>query len=181
MARWRTSGGGRIATSSARSLDILGVGSWALAVDSVIVLPVMTRRAFLLILLLLLGVGRVTSQAPAPPVGTVAYRISLPEPEHRWMQVDVTFPNLPAAPLQLRMSRSSPGRYALHEFAKNVFDVRVTDAAGAALAVTRPNPHQWDVPTHAGTVRVTYRIFGDRIDGTYLAVDSTHAHINMPA
>ena len=97
------------------------------------------------------------------------------------MQVEVTFPNLPAGTLQLRMSRSSPGRYALHEFAKNVFDVRVTDAAGAALAVTRPNPHQWDVPKHGDTVRVTYRIFGDRIDGTYLAVDSTHAHINMPA
>jgi predicted metalloprotease with PDZ domain len=30
-------------------------------------------------------------------------------------------------------------------------------------------------------VRVTYRVFGDRIDGTYLAIDSTHAHINMPA
>jgi predicted metalloprotease with PDZ domain len=28
---------------------------------------------------------------------------------------------------------------------------------------------------------VTYKVFGDRLDGTYLAVDSTHAHINMPA
>ena len=26
-----------------------------------------------------------------------------------------------------------------------------------------------------------YRVFGDRVDGTYLAIDSTHAHINMPA
>ena len=141
----------------------------------------MSRRAILLILLLFLGVAPATSQAPAPALGTVTYRISLPEPEHRWMQVDVTFPNLPAGPLQLRMSRSSPGRYALHEFAKNVFDVRVTDAAGAALAVTQPNPHQWDVPKHGDSVRVSYRIFGDRIDGTYLAIDSTHAHINMPA
>ena len=79
------------------------------------------------------------------------------------------------------MSRSSPGRYALHEFAKNVFDVRITDEAGKALAVTRPNPHEWDVTGHAGTVRVTYKVFGDRLDGTYLAVDASHAHINMPA
>ncbi len=28
---------------------------------------------------------------------------------------------------------------------------------------------------------VKYKVFGDRIDGTYLAVDDTHAHINMPA
>ena len=34
---------------------------------------------------------------------------------------------------------------------------------------------------HSGTVRVTYHVFGDRVDGTYLAIDSTHAHINMPA
>jgi predicted metalloprotease with PDZ domain len=30
-------------------------------------------------------------------------------------------------------------------------------------------------------VRVRYRVFGDRTDGTYLSIDSTHAHINMPA
>ena len=91
------------------------------------------------------------------------------------------FDDVPAGPLELRMSRSSPGRYALHEFAKNVFDVRVTDAAGAALPVARPNPHQWNVTGHHGSVRVAYRIFGDRVDGTYLGIDSTHAHINMPA
>jgi predicted metalloprotease with PDZ domain len=28
---------------------------------------------------------------------------------------------------------------------------------------------------------VSYRVFGDRVDGTYLAIDGTHAHINMPA
>ena len=30
-------------------------------------------------------------------------------------------------------------------------------------------------------MKVTYKVFGDRVDGTYLAVDTTHAHINMPA
>lgn len=97
------------------------------------------------------------------------------------MDVEVRFDEVPAGTLELRMSRSSPGRYALHEFAKNVFDVRVTDAAGAVLPVARPNPHQWNVTGHRGSVRVAYRIFGDRVDGTYLGIDSTHAHINMPA
>jgi predicted metalloprotease with PDZ domain len=111
----------------------------------------------------------------------VSYRIMFPEPEHRWMQVEVTFPDLPQGALQIRMSRSSPGRYALHEFAKNVFDIRIADGAGRPLEPSRPNPHQWDVSGHDGTVRVSYRVFGDRVDGTYLAIDSTHAHINMPA
>jgi predicted metalloprotease with PDZ domain len=121
------------------------------------------------------------ASVPALAQAPVSYRLSFPEPEHRWMQVEASFDDLPAAPLELRMSRSSPGRYAVHEFAKNVFDVRITDPAGGALAVTRPNAHQWTVPRHAGRVRVHYRVFGDRVDGTYLAIDSTHAHINMPA
>ena len=132
------------------------------------------RRFFLV--LLLVGLPAV-SQAQAP----VSYRLSFPEPQHRWMQVEVTFAGVPAGPLQLRMSRSSPGRYSLHEFAKNVFDLRVTTVAGAPLAVAHPNPHEWDVSGHAGTVRVSYRVFGDRTDGSYLGVDSTHAHINMPS
>jgi predicted metalloprotease with PDZ domain len=136
----------------------------------------MARRhivcAFLLVLFL---------QPSAFAQTPVAYRLSFPEAVHHLMQVEATFTTVPAGPLELRMSRSSPGRYALHEFAKNVFDVRITDEAGKELMVTRPNPHEWDVTGHSGTVRVTYKIFGDRLDGTYLAVDSSHAHINMPA
>lgn len=118
---------------------------------------------------------------PAFAQGPIAYRVSLPEPEHRWMEVEVTFTEVPAGPLEIRMSRTSPGRYALHEFAKNVLGFEAADGTGAALPVTRPDRHQWNVAGHDGTVRVTYRIFGDRIDGTYVAIDSTHAHLNMPA
>ncbi len=111
----------------------------------------------------------------------VEYRLSFPEPEHRWLQVEVAFREVPAGPLEVRMSRTSPGRYALHEFAKNVFDVRVRDGKGTALTPVRPNLHQWNIAGHDGTVVVTYRVFGDRVDGTYLSVDATHAHMNMPA
>jgi predicted metalloprotease with PDZ domain len=111
----------------------------------------------------------------------VSYRLSFPAPEHRWMQVEVTFPDVPPGPLQVRMSRTSPGRYALHEFAKNVFDVQVRDGKGTALTPARPDLHQWTIAGHDGTVVIRYRVFGDRTDGTYLSVDATHAHINMPA
>jgi predicted metalloprotease with PDZ domain len=131
-----------------------------------------------LILGLLLAVATTAwPQAQAP----VAYHLSFADRAHRLMDVEVTFTEVPPGPLQLRMSRTSPGRYALHEFAKNVFDVRITTIAGDPLTVTRPNPHQWDVTGHAGDVRVRYRVFGDHLDGTYLAVDTTHAHVNMPA
>jgi predicted metalloprotease with PDZ domain len=113
--------------------------------------------------------------------GAIEYRLSFPAPEHRWMQVQVRFPNVPAGPLQVRMARTSPGRYALHEFAKNVFDVSAVNGKGQPIGATRPDPHQWDFPTHDGTVVVTYKVFGDRTDGTYLGIDDMHAHINVPA
>lgn len=119
-----------------------------------------------------------SSQGSAAPID---YRLSLPEPEQRWMRVEVSAAGLGPGPAQFRMARSSPGRYALHEFAKNVFDVKAVDGAGRNLAISRPNAHQWDVSGHDGRVTLTYRIFGDRTDGTYLGITASHAHINIPA
>ena len=113
---------------------------------------------------------------------TVDYRLSFPAPEHRWMQVDAVFRGLDVEmPLQLVMSAASPGRYARHEFAKNLIDMSAVDEVSRTLALDRLSPSTWSVAEHGGTVHLRYRIFGDRTDGTYLAIDSTHAHLNMPA
>jgi len=111
----------------------------------------------------------------------IRYRFSFPQPQHRWMQVEATFPDLESGTLELRMSRSSPGRYSVHDFAKNVYDVGAVGADGREIQPTRPDPYGWNVAGHGGSVTVRYKVYGDRVDGTYLAVDETHAHINMPA
>lgn len=134
----------------------------------------MAKRLLVVVLLLFVCV-------PAWAQAPVEYKLSFPAPEHRWMQVEVTFAAVPAGVLQVRMARTSPGRYALHEFAKNVFDVKVVNGKGQVLTPARPDPHQWDIAGHDGTAIVSYKIFGDRTDGTYLGIDSMHAHINIPA
>src|SRR5215217_5686285 len=118
---------------------------------------------------------------PAAAQSSIVYTVAFPAPQHHYAEIALVLDKLPPGPLQLRMSRSSPGRYALHEFAKNVFDVRVFEPGGKALAVSHPNPHQWDVPSHPAGVRVTYKVFGNLVDGTYLGIDASHAHMNMPA
>ncbi|RTQ46220.1 M61 family peptidase [Hymenobacter gummosus] len=134
---------------------------------------------------LLLGLGLLASplagraqQAPA-----VQYRISFPNAAHYEAQVEATFAQVPAGrPLQVRMARSSPGRYALHEFAKNVYDVQASDAQGRPLPLAHPDPYGWDVtPGADGTVRLRYTLYGDRTDGTYAGIDAQHAHLNIPA
>ena len=113
---------------------------------------------------------------------SVEYHFSFPTPQHRWVQVDVVFRALEdEMPLRLVMSSSSPGRYARHDFAKNVIDVSAVDHAGQPIEAQRSGPSTWTVSGHGGAVQLSYRLFGDRIDGTYVAVDSTHAHLNMPA
>ncbi|HEX2206574.1 MAG TPA: hypothetical protein VHG93_02770 [Longimicrobium sp.] len=120
--------------------------------------------------------------APAGAQRSVEYDVRFPNRVHHEAEITATFRGVPAGqPLQLRMSRSSPGRYALHEFAKNVYNVRAADGQGRTLAYTRPNEHQWDVAGHDGTVTVRYTLFGDRADGTYAAIDASHAHLNAPA
>jgi predicted metalloprotease with PDZ domain len=134
-----------------------------------------TRRLLLLIAVAFLA-------GPAPQAASpIQYRFTFPEPSHHWMQVEAIFPDVPSGPLELRMSRSSPGRYSLHDFAKNVYDVRAVGADGRELHLARPDPYGWTVPTHGDVVTVRYKVFGDRVDGTYLAIDMTHAHMNMPA
>ncbi|MCH7475685.1 MAG: M61 family peptidase, partial [Gemmatimonadetes bacterium] len=132
------------------------------------------RKSAITLAVLALGSGNSLS-------AQIEYEVSFPNVVHHEAEIAVTFTALPAVPLELRMSRSSPGRYALHEFAKNVYSVRATDGEGHPLVVERPNPYQWDVPVHDATVRVTYTLFADRADGTYSQVDPTHAHLNIPA
>jgi predicted metalloprotease with PDZ domain len=123
---------------------------------------------------LLLGVAVRTETA-------VSYQFTFPEPQHHWMAVEAVFNELSSQPLELRMSRSSPGRYALHDFAKNVYDVQALGPDGRPLPVSRPDAHGWTVDRHGPSITVRYKVFGDRVDGTYLGVDPTHAHMNMPA
>jgi len=142
------------------------------------------RRAVLGVMWMILAAAVPAAAQPAAPAAAgapIVYRVTFPEPEHHWLQVEVTFPGVGNQPVQARMSRSSPGRYAVHEFAKNVFWLEAFDGKGQRLTPTRPDVDVWSVAGHDGTVRIVYKIFGDFADGTYMGVDTTHAHMNMPA
>jgi len=112
---------------------------------------------------------------------TVKYAISFDNVVHHEAEIEVTYDNLSSKIVEMRMSRSSPGRYALHEFAKNVYNVKAFNSKGEQLQITRPDPYQWNVSGHDGTVKVRYTLFADRGDGTYSQFDETHAHMNIPA
>ncbi|MEO6346541.1 MAG: PDZ domain-containing protein [Aquaticitalea sp.] len=109
------------------------------------------------------------------------YTISFENAIHHEATITAAFSNLKSEEPTFTMARSSPGRYALHEFAKNVYNVKVTDSKGNELIASRPDPYSWKVKGHDGTIIVRYTLFGNHGDGTYTQVDETHAHLNAPA
>ncbi|OEK06662.1 M61 family metallopeptidase [Roseivirga misakiensis] len=109
------------------------------------------------------------------------YEISFGNRVHHEANIKVKFSNLENKVLEVRMSRSSPGRYAVHEFAKNVYAVKATDSKGNELTVTRSDPSQWNIANHDGTVNFEYTLYANRAGGTYSGIDELHAHLNIPA
>ncbi len=143
-------------------------------------------RAAAMAAFLVLAAGPALSQsrgATAAPVAPapVEYDLRFDNAVHHEARIAVTYRGLEPGPVRFQMSRSSPGRYAIHEFAKNVYSVAAADGAGRPLTVRRDDPYGWTVEGHDGAITVTYTLFADRGDGTYAQIDATHAHLNMPA
>ncbi|WP_113661067.1 M61 family metallopeptidase [Pedobacter nanyangensis] len=112
----------------------------------------------------------------------ISYEVSFPNLVHHEAQISMTIPNVPAnTPLKVRFARSSPGRYATHEFGKNIYRLKAFDANGKALALKQPAGDVFEIEKPASKVKITYTIFGNWIDGTYAGFDEQHAHMNIPA
>lgn len=132
-------------------------------------------RPIFVTLVCLLFCGSAFAQSP------IVYTLDLGNIHHHELGVEITFPALPPQPLVLRMPTASPGRYAEHNFAKNVYDVTATDAAGNAISVQRSGLNEWAIADHGGTATVRYTLYANRADGTYSKVDNRKLHLNMPA
>jgi predicted metalloprotease with PDZ domain len=120
-------------------------------------------------------------QAKSAAVDEVDYAIAFPNRAHHEAEITATFNRVPPGPLRIQMAQSSPGRYAIHEFAKNVYSVSATDGAGRPLSILRTDPYGWTVEGHGSTVRFHYTVYANRADGTYSQFNVAHEHISIPA
>jgi predicted metalloprotease with PDZ domain len=110
----------------------------------------------------------------------VSYIVSFPHLEHHEAQIELIVTDIPTRVAVFRMSRSSPGRYATHEFGKNIYDIRAFDQNGKAVAITRTDGDVYEVSHHSGYLRVQYTLYGNYADGTYVGLDPSGVHFNMP-
>ncbi|MBE9463015.1 M61 family metallopeptidase [Dyadobacter subterraneus] len=111
----------------------------------------------------------------------ISYNVTFPNIAHHEAQIDVTITGATQNQLLFRMSRSSPGRYATHEFGKNVYDVKGFDQSGKPVSVLRVDGDVYQVNAVNGFAKVRYTLFANYLDGTYAGVDPNSIHLNMPA
>jgi predicted metalloprotease with PDZ domain len=116
------------------------------------------------------------------PEKSLFYTVSFPNAAHHEAEIVLTIPQAPSGEFKVRMSRSSAGRYATHEFGKNVYNVKATDVDGNPVELTQVEGDVWEVGgNHPANMKISYTLFANYTDGTYAAIDESHAHLNMPA
>ncbi|TWI98786.1 putative metalloprotease with PDZ domain [Mucilaginibacter frigoritolerans] len=136
-------------------------------------------KKLLLLSIVLLGAGASFAQQVSKGI---FYSVSFPNAVHHEAEIVMTIPQAPGKEFKIRMSRSSAGRYATHEFGKNIYNVKATDVSGKAIDLKQLEGDVYEVgPDHSETVKISYTLFGNWTDGTYASIDVSHAHLNMPA
>jgi predicted metalloprotease with PDZ domain len=134
----------------------------------------MMRRVLILLAVLLVQVpvGAETPEA-------IRYVLRMPAPSSHLFEVTVTARSADGAPLDFQMPAWSPGRYVIHDFARNVQEVAATDAGGQPLAVAKVDKQTWRVtPREPGGVVLSYRVFADDLSGTFSQLNSRHGNVN---
>ncbi len=111
----------------------------------------------------------------------ITYTLDLADINHHELGIQIDFSALGPAPLVVVMPTASPGRYAEHNFAKNVYSVKAYDRQGKEIEAARTGVNEWTVSNHGGAARFRYTLFANRADGTYAKVDNRKLHLNMPA
>ncbi len=112
---------------------------------------------------------------------SLEYTFTAPNAAHHEAVISLLAKDLPKGPAIFRMSRSSPGRYATHEFGKNVYNVQAYDAGGKPLSIDRTEADVFVVNNHSGIVKMQYTLYANYADGTYAGIDVNGYHLNMPA
>lgn len=111
----------------------------------------------------------------------IFYEVYFPNAAHHEAHIIMTIPEAPAGTIKVRMSRSSAGRYATAEFGKNIYNVKAFNVDSSAVAIKQIEGDVYEISQHDATVKISYTLYANWVDGTYAGIDQSHAHLNMPA
>lgn len=133
------------------------------------------RHLISLLFSIIIGHAQVNAQ------DTLEYQISFPNAIHHEAEISLTINTLSSGSLNLVMSKTSPGRYAVHDFGKNIYNLKAIDSSNQQLDIHRIEPDVWQVDDSRGKTVIQYTLYANHPDGTYSGIDAAFANLNMPA
>lgn len=126
----------------------------------------------------------------------VLYRLSLPDPAHHMVEVEMHIAGPVGDIVELSMAAWSPGSYLIRDYARYVRHLRAHTRDGRECEITKTSKQNWlvvvpdghgegtapDSPD-AGTqgIIVHYRVYGHELTVRTNHIDDTHAFLHGPA
>jgi len=125
------------------------------------------------------AIARAQQNNATPSLG-LQYHLRLLRPTTHIMDVEIDAANVSGPFLDFKLPAWAPGRYAIYNFAKNVQQFQAVGAQDQPLPWASVDKQTWRVDTRGagGRVRVTYRVYGNDLTGSFSQFDATHANIN---
>ncbi|HEY0171403.1 MAG TPA: hypothetical protein VGB98_10305 [Pyrinomonadaceae bacterium] len=149
--------------------------------------PARATRALWLLALLALAPVCARAQDTAAPAYKIAYTISMPDPASHAFHVAVDVEGLKGdGHVDFQMPRWSPGRYAVYDFAKNVYGAKASgpcrrgERCGFAdYPVERVDTQTWRVSAlDLPKISFSYMVYANDLSGTFSQLDERHANFN---
>jgi predicted metalloprotease with PDZ domain len=107
------------------------------------------------------------------------YRVTLDDPQAHEIQLRLEVPALPERTLlRFGMPAWAPGSYMIRDFARHVYDLRVTDLRGRSLPLERLDKQRWEVASGGQPVRIQWRVFAFEETVRTSFFDARHAYFN---
>ena len=133
------------------------------------------KKAFILIILSCLILQTVLSQ------DSITYHISFPNAVHHEAEISLTLENLNTETVTAIMSKSSPGRYGIHNFGKNIYHMKAYNGTDTDIAINKIEPDAWEISEMDNSLKISYTLYANYADGTYSGIDADFANLNIPS
>ena len=148
--------------------------------------PARATRALWLLALLALAPVCARAQETGAPAYKISYTLSMTEPASHVFRVRVEVEGLAGAGhVDFQMPRWSPGRYAVFDFAKNVYGAEAMGPCASGercgtkgYRVERIDTQTWRVAAPPPQLTFSYNVYADDLSGTFSQLDARHANFN---
>lgn len=131
-----------------------------------------------LILLLLIFTTTISHVAEAQNKKTLAYTLSMPQPENHTFHVELKASGWSQDTLSLKMPKWMPGYYQIMDYAKSVENISAKDQQGKKISIVQSNENTWKLTgakNKAFTVSYDIKTKRQFVANSYL--DSEHAYV----